>query len=74
MAQRPIILTVTQAAARLGISRQAMFKHVRSGKLPATLLDSVYIIFEEDFQGFVNKRLETARDQVQQLEFALAFE
>lgn len=48
------MLSIPQAAERLGVSRQAVFKLVKNGKLPATQVGRAWIIEEKD----VNERIE----------------
>jgi excisionase family DNA binding protein len=38
------LLSVAQAAERLGISRQAVLKRIRSGRLPATKVGRAYVV------------------------------
>ena len=47
------LLTVTQAAARLGISRQRVCSLLAAGRLPATRFGQAWMITEEDLAAFV---------------------
>lgn len=52
-------LTSTQAAERLGVTRQAVARYIRNGDLHATKrphgMDWYYVISESDLQAFISK-------------------
>lgn len=49
------LLTVTTAAARLGVSRQRVGLLVKQNRLPATRVGHVWLIRESDLRGFTAK-------------------
>lgn len=50
-------LSTTQAARLLGVSRIAVFKKVKQGKIRATRIGRNYMIRAEDLPGFSNAAL-----------------
>jgi excisionase family DNA binding protein len=42
------LLSVTETAKRLGVIRQRVFQLIQSGKLPAVMIGSQYVIKESD--------------------------
>jgi excisionase family DNA binding protein len=44
------LLSVTEVAKRLGIIRQRVFQLIQSGKLPAVMVGSQYVIKESDLE------------------------
>ena len=48
-------ISTTDAAGRLGITRQRVLQLIEAGRLPATLFANVYMIREEDLK-LVEKR------------------
>ena len=44
------LISVTEAAKRLGVIRQRVFQLIKSGKLPATMVGSQYVIQESDLE------------------------
>lgn len=44
------LLSVTEAAERLGVIRQRVFQLIQSGRLPAVKVGSQYVIKESDLQ------------------------
>jgi excisionase family DNA binding protein len=44
------LLSVTEAAKRLGVIRQRVFQLIQSGKLPAVKVGSQYVIKESDLE------------------------
>ena len=44
------LLSVTEAAKRLGVIRQRVFQLIQTGKLPAVMVGSQYVIKESDLE------------------------
>jgi len=44
------LLSVTEAAERLGVIRQRVFQLIKSDRLPAVMVGSQYVIKESDLQ------------------------
>ncbi len=44
------LLSVTETAKRLGVIRQRVFQLIKSGKLPAVMIGSQYVIKESDLE------------------------
>ncbi len=44
------LISVTEAAKRLGVIRQRVFQLIKAGKLPAKMVGSQYIIQESDLE------------------------
>ncbi len=44
------LLSITEAAKRLGVIRQRVFQLVQTGKLPAVKVGSQYVIKESDLE------------------------
>ena len=44
------LLSVTETAKRLGVIRQRVFQLIQSGKLPAVMVGSQYVIKESDLE------------------------
>jgi len=42
------LLSLTEVAERLGVIRQRVFQLIQSGKLPAVMVGSQYVIKEQD--------------------------
>ena len=50
------LMTVPAAARRVGISRQAMAKAAREGRLVAVKVGFDYVVTEADLKRFIQKR------------------
>lgn len=57
-------LTITEAANILGISRVAVFKKIKSGKIKATMIGHLYIISRKEFGSDLNEPLSEAQKQI----------
>jgi excisionase family DNA binding protein len=44
------LISVTEAAKRLGVIRQRVFQLIKAGKLPAKMVGSQYVIQESDLE------------------------
>ena len=44
------LLSVTEAAKRLGVIRQRVFQFIQTGRLPAVMVGSQYVIKESDLE------------------------
>ena len=44
------LLSVTEAAKRLGVIRQRVFQFIQTGRLPAVMVGSQYVIKELDLE------------------------
>jgi excisionase family DNA binding protein len=44
------LLSVTETAKRLGVIRQRVFQLIQSGKLPAVMVGSQYVVKETDLE------------------------
>lgn len=52
MFNRALLLSVPEAAKRLGVNEETVRRHVRSGKLPAEKLGQQWFIHVEELQTF----------------------
>jgi excisionase family DNA binding protein len=50
------LLSVSQVAARLGVSRQRVFELITKGRLPATKVGEFYVITLSDVVAFEERR------------------
>jgi excisionase family DNA binding protein len=52
----PEFISVKELAARLGLKKHAVLKHVRLGNLPATRIGNIVAISADDATEFERKR------------------
>ena len=58
-------LTIPQLAKLMGITREAVYKKVKKGQIPATKVGRIYIISEPDVQQVLNRRMsETDKSRI----------
>ncbi len=50
------LLSVTEAAKRLGVIRQRVFQLIQTGKLPAVMVGSQYVIKESDLELVADRK------------------
>ncbi len=50
------LISVTEAAMRLGVIRQRVFQLIQTGKLPAVKVGSQYVIKESDLEQLANRK------------------
>ena len=55
-AENEKLLSVTEVAERLGIIRQRVFQLIQSGRLPAIMVGSQYVIKESDLKLVENRQ------------------
>ncbi len=53
-------ISTSEAAALMGISRIAVYKQVKGGKLPATMVGRNYLIDPKDLPYVINRELTEA--------------
>ncbi len=53
-------ISTTEAAAILGVSRIAVFKNIKSGKIPAKKIGRNYVIAKKDISPALNQKINKA--------------
>ena len=59
------LFSTAQAADVLGVSRIAVFKSIKSGKLPATRVGRSYVIEKEDLMEFLGISLKKEKNEIE---------
>lgn len=59
-----LLLTITQAASRLGVGRSKLYEIVRKGELASVRLGGARRIVAADLEDFVRALKERSRDEV----------
>lgn len=52
---RPVLVTVSQGAAMLGMKPHALLLHLRAGRIPAAKQDGRWLILPRDLEAFAER-------------------